>query len=123
MLQFAAQLKKYRTGQNLSQDDIAKKLYVSRQAVSKWEKGAATPDLNNLVKLAEIFGISLDTLVLGTEEAKSKIDETQYAFDPTEGRYKRRYGQMNGWDFLARFWWLLFPICWLIIQMLQAIFN
>lgn len=41
MNQLAQQIKKLRTGQNLSQDDLAEKLYISRQAVSKWENGVS----------------------------------------------------------------------------------
>ena len=49
------QLKKYRSDLNMSQEDVADKLFVSRQAVSRWESGDATPDLTNLIKLTEIF--------------------------------------------------------------------
>lgn len=47
----------------LSQDELAQKLDVSRQSVSKWENGTATPDLDKIIKLAEIFGMSVDELV------------------------------------------------------------
>ena len=53
----------YRTKRNLSQGDLADALGVSRQSVSKWETGNATPDLDKLVKLSELFGITLDELV------------------------------------------------------------
>lgn len=55
MNQLAQQIKKLRTGQNLSQDDLAEKLYVTRQSISKYENGEATPDIDKLVQLAEIF--------------------------------------------------------------------
>ncbi|OIK72304.1 transcriptional regulator, partial [Oenococcus oeni] len=47
--------------------DLAGKLFISRQAISKWESGETTPDLNNLIKLSELLDVSLDTLVLGSE--------------------------------------------------------
>jgi len=53
----------YRTKRNLSQGDLADALGVSRQSVSKWENGNATPDLDKLVKLAKLFGVTLDELV------------------------------------------------------------
>ena len=53
----------YRTKRNLSQGDLADALGVSRQSVSKWETSNATPDLDKLVKLSELFGITLDELV------------------------------------------------------------
>ncbi len=49
----------------MSQGDLAEKLEVSRQSVSKWETGGAVPDLDKLVKMSELFGISLDELVKG----------------------------------------------------------
>ncbi len=64
MNQLAQQIRVLRTANNLSQDELAEKLYISRQAVSKWENGEATPDIDKLVQLAEIFGVSLDYLVL-----------------------------------------------------------
>lgn len=121
MLAFAAQLKKHREAQGLSQDALANQLFVSRQAVSKWEQGDATPDLNNLVKLADILNVNLDTLVRGTEPASS--DHDQFTVNPTTGLSTRRYGQMNGWDFLARFWWAIFGLVgmigWILIQVLH----
>ena len=59
-----------RTAKNLSQGDMADTLEVSRQSVSKWENNSAVPDLDKIIKLAELFGVSLDELVLnkGTEE-------------------------------------------------------
>jgi transcriptional regulator with XRE-family HTH domain len=60
MTQLAQQIRALRTAKNLSQDGLAEKLYISRQAVSKWENGEATPDIDKLVQLAEIFDVSLD---------------------------------------------------------------
>ncbi|NQM47733.1 helix-turn-helix transcriptional regulator [Streptococcus suis] len=74
------------TAKNLSQDDLAEKLYISRQAVSKWENGEATPDIDKLVQLAEIFGVSLDYLVLGKEPEKEIVVEQR--------------GKMNVWEYL-----------------------
>lgn len=56
-----------RTEKNLSQGDLAEKLEVSRQSVSKWENNSAIPDLEKIVKLSEIFEVSLDELVKGEE--------------------------------------------------------
>ena len=52
-----------RTDAGLSQNDLAGMLNVSRQSVSKWETNTSVPDLDNLIKLAQIFGVSLDQLV------------------------------------------------------------
>ena len=56
-----------RTEKGMSQGDLAEALSVSRQSVSKWETDGATPDLEKLIKLSELFGISLDTLVKGSQ--------------------------------------------------------
>ena len=52
-----------RTGRGMSQDDLAEKLEVSRQSVSKWETAQSTPDLDKIIKLADLFGVSVDQLV------------------------------------------------------------
>ncbi|ETJ00275.1 MAG: hypothetical protein Q611_LSC00108G0001 [Leuconostoc sp. DORA_2] len=104
------QLKRMRTERGLSQEDIANQLFVSRQAISRWESGDATPDLTNLVKLAEILETSLDSLVLGTVQQEEtsvdvdKIDKHEFMFDPRTGKYIRR--RMNFWQFLASYWWI-----------------
>ena len=54
---------KLRTERNLSQGELSELLDVSRQSVSKWENGAATPDLDKIIKLSEVFGITIDELV------------------------------------------------------------
>jgi transcriptional regulator with XRE-family HTH domain len=53
----------YRTQKNLSQGDLADALNVSRQSISKWENDNSVPELDKLVKMAEIFGVTLDALV------------------------------------------------------------
>ena len=60
---------KYRTARGLSQLELSELLEVSRQSISKWETDVAVPELSKLVKMAEIFEISLDALVLGKEDA------------------------------------------------------
>ena len=65
---------KLRTERNLSQGDLSEILEVSRQSVSKWENGAATPDLDKIIKLSEIFGITIDELVK-SEEVSSTPEE------------------------------------------------
>lgn len=61
-----------RNEQKLSQGDLAEKLNVSRQSVSKWETGASVPELDKLLLLSEVFGLSLDELVKGGAPAVSE---------------------------------------------------
>ena len=60
-----------RTERNMSQGDFADELEVSRQSVSKWENNTAVPELDKLVKMAEIFHITLDELVNGEKAEAS----------------------------------------------------
>ena len=65
-----------RTAKNLSQGDLAARLDVSRQSVSKWETDAAIPDLDKMVRMCDLFGVSLDDLVgreAGTPVTSSRI--------------------------------------------------
>ena len=60
---------KLRSEKNLSQGDLADALEVSRQSISKWETNGSVPDLDKLIKLSELFDISLDELITGKEKA------------------------------------------------------
>lgn len=59
------QIKKYRQSIKLTQEELAEKIYVTRQTVSNWENGKNYPDLNSLIMLCNLFNISLDILVKG----------------------------------------------------------
>lgn len=65
-----------RTGRNLSQSDLAEALEVSRQSISKWETDGAIPDLDKLVGMSELFGVSLDALIKGTDPAPCPTADT-----------------------------------------------
>ena len=54
---------KLRTQRGMSQDELAEKIMVTRQAVSRWEQGSALPDANNLVQLSRTFGVTTDYLL------------------------------------------------------------
>ncbi|MBT9671233.1 helix-turn-helix domain-containing protein [Secundilactobacillus kimchicus] len=121
-IKFATQLKQLRQDHGMSQDQLAEKLFVSRQAISKWETGEGTPDLKTLVTIAGVFGVSLDTLILGVATNQApQPDPEAYTYNPTTGLYTPRYGQMNFWDFLAHFWWLIFPIGGFVVWMVSAL--
>ena len=73
-MEISKQIKKHRTMLGLSQEDFADKIFVTRQTVSNWENDKNYPDINSLVLMAEIFGVSLDNLVKGDiEEMNEKI--------------------------------------------------
>lgn len=62
------QIKYFRRRDQLSQEDLANKLYVSRQTISNWENDKSYPDVHNLLMLSSLFDVSLDDLVKGDVE-------------------------------------------------------
>lgn len=60
---FAEELVKNRKRENMTQEDLAEKCDVSRQAVAKWEKGESLPDVYLIAKLAEMFGVTIEELI------------------------------------------------------------
>lgn len=69
-LEIAGRLTRLRKENGYSQEELAAKLGVSRQAVSKWERAESCPDTDNLISLARLYGVSLDQLLLSGEEPK-----------------------------------------------------
>ena len=66
-------IRKYRKKRGLTQSQLAEKLFITAQNVSKWELGASSPDINNLCAMAEVFGISVDSFLYGLSESTSKV--------------------------------------------------
>ena len=82
-----------RTQKNLSQGDLADALEVSRQSVSKWETDASIPELDKLLRLAELFGVTLDELVKG--ELRAAKRRTRRARERTPLPRLRRGGRRD----------------------------
>ena len=81
-IEIANRLLQYRKRMGLSQEELAEKIGVSRQAVSKWERAEAAPDTDNLIELSKIYGVSLDEMLKG----RPKADPNNTAEDsPTAG--------------------------------------
>lgn len=62
-----------RKEKNISQTELAKRLNVSRQAVSKWEQGTSSPDTDRLIQLAEILGTEVEYLATGTHPEPGSV--------------------------------------------------
>ena len=75
-----------RTGMGLSQGDLADRLEVSRQSVSKWETGQSVPDLDKIIKLADLFGITVDELVREGERPQPPQPEPRIVYVERERR-------------------------------------
>ena len=76
-IETANRLLQYRKKMNLSQEELAARIGVSRQAVSKWERAEASPDTDNLILLADIYGVSLDELLKGEKETESETQSEE----------------------------------------------
>lgn len=60
---FEDKLKNLRKSNNLSQEELSEKLSLSRQAIAKWESGQTYPDIENLIRLSELFHVTIDSMV------------------------------------------------------------
>ncbi|MFJ8519413.1 helix-turn-helix domain-containing protein [Lysinibacillus xylanilyticus] len=70
---FSERLKQEREKRGWSQTDLAERIHVSRQSVSKWETGKNYPSIEVLINLSDIFGITIDELLRSDEELKEKL--------------------------------------------------
>ncbi|WEV75301.1 helix-turn-helix transcriptional regulator [Bifidobacterium sp. ESL0800] len=71
-MRLGGQIREHREAMGLSQDDLAGRIFVSRQTVSNWETGRTYPDVQNLLLLGNLFGITLDELVKGDVETMNE---------------------------------------------------
>ena len=131
-IKLADRLVELRKEHKLSQEALAEKLGLSRQSISKWERAEASPDTDNLIALAEVYGITLDQL-LGNEEttdtttkASTETVEEKNELSENQLKGKKRLLKapllflgavalyVGGGIVLGVFWWLimwtLFPL-------------
>ena len=85
-IEIADRLVKLRKEHNLSQEALASKLGLSRQAVSKWERAEASPDTDNLVALAELYGVPLDEILNGPKAQEEDTPNNE----PTKAELKEK---------------------------------
>lgn len=93
---FAEKLKSIRKQAGMSQEQLAEKLGVSRQAVTKWETDAGIPDIENIVAISALFDISIDDLISNKRETKKSTEYlfesvTEYDIDEPK-RYDMKFG-------------------------------
>lgn len=74
ILNLGEKLKSLRKERSLSQEQLAEKLNVSRQAISKWESNKTCPDIENLILLRDIFNVTLDDLIINKTKSKDMIE-------------------------------------------------
>lgn len=76
-MELGRRIKQYRSTYGWNQDDLAEKMYVTRQTISNWENDKSYPDLQSLLLLGSLFGVSLDQLVKGDIEIMQKAIDQQ----------------------------------------------
>ena len=87
---FGEKLSHLRKQANLTQSDLANKLNVSRQAVTKWENGTGLPDLDNIQKLSSIFNTSIDELLdYKITEIKLELDTSKETIDKENSKFSK----------------------------------
>lgn len=74
-IETAKRLFEYRKANGYSQEELAEKIGVSRQAISKWERSESSPDTDNLIALANLYGVTIDELLNGSEQPKKAPEE------------------------------------------------
>ena len=72
-MEIGNRIRQYRTARGWNQEDLAEKAFVSRQTISNWENDKSYPDLQSLLLLGSLFGVSLDQLVKGDIENMTEI--------------------------------------------------
>jgi len=77
-IEIANKLVELRKKNGYSQEELAQKLGLSRQAVSKWERAESSPDTDNLVVLARLYNVSLDELLSTNESSEEIIEQTKF---------------------------------------------
>lgn len=102
------QIKTYRNSLNISQEELADKVYVARQTISNWETGKSYPDIHSLLLLSNFFGITLDELVEGDLEMMKKNIES---------------GEIKKFERMSRVFTMLFIVMIVSVVPLVYFFN
>ena len=69
-------LKKARMDKNMTQEEVAEKIFVSRQSISNWENNKTYPDIGNVIALSDLYQISLDELLKGSDNFMKHLEES-----------------------------------------------
>ena len=72
-MELGNRIKELRKAQNINQDELAEKLFVSRQTISNWENDKSYPDIQSVLLLSEVFNVSVDQLLKGDVEKMERI--------------------------------------------------
>lgn len=129
---FSENLIGLRKSANLSQEELSSQLFVTRQTLSRWEKGLSVPDMNHLLVLTQIFEIGLDELILGISNGNQNLIKNRIALHFAQDEADKdwhdnhrwrewQYGPINNcWEFLARYYWVVFALIGMFIWLVQS---
>ena len=121
-VEIAERLCAYRKQHGFSQEELAERIGVSRQAVSKWERAEASPDTDNLILLAKIYGVTLDTLLNVAPIPEKPLTDTPEADGETPSDAEpeaNSSGKLKGWEIFP--WPILCCILYLLIGSLDIL--
>lgn len=90
-MELGKQIRMYRQEAQLSQEELADRVYVSRQTISNWENDKSYPDVNSLVLMSEVFHISIDSLIKGDIEVMREV------INKEDVAKLSKYGMISGW--------------------------
>lgn len=116
MVEFGEKLKRAREEKGMTQQTLSEHLYVTRQAVSRWECGARYPDLLTAKKLSEVLEVSLDELLSG-EEMKKCVEKNPIVESPVIGRVQSALYALAGVAYLLT---SIFTIRFLVPELVGA---
>ena len=112
-MQFHEKLYTLRKAANMTQTDLAEKLNVSRQAVSRWEMGTAKPEVDTLIAMSDLFGVTLDDLLKNKEDAPERENSELPVSGPSY------------WYFVPKKWWVfaVIGLGWKLLQYVMLFFT
>ena len=139
-MELGNQIKKYRSERQLSQDQLAEHIYVSRQTISNWENEKSYPDIVSVLKMSDLYGVSLDYLLKGDSPMKNYLDYIEESTNVVKSKVKLSklililsylviwaFHIMVAWVFSAEsiseaqagaFQWLVLPVATIVISLL-----
>lgn len=104
----------YRKQFGMSQEELGQKLSVSRQTISLWEKGQTLPSIDNLIRLKEIFGVSIDDILdcetILQDDAVAATEAYSFTFDAENLREVYKAVCQPLWRSFWRFLWMMFVV-------------
>ncbi|MGX0019574.1 transcriptional regulator with XRE-family HTH domain [Staphylococcus hominis] len=117
-MRFSNLLKYNRELKQLSQEDLAKILNVSKENIIKWEKGTTYPSITTLIIISDHLEISLDKMIKDDDSLRNIIINSDKQKNNNDwGSRGRTIG-----DFLADYWWTIFPVGAFLLFIIKAIF-